>query len=246
VTPGGIVLLGAAWSLTTEAHFYLLFPLLARPLLDPLRPARWLTAGILCALTWSSRALFHAWILEPGVHSALLEASQRRWISSRLDQFLLGAIAAAIHAAIRTSPRAAEAARRAPFALALSLAALVVAFRLEGALYLEPHGSWPYALLSLATTSLVLAASLLEGRALALLTPAPLCALGVVSYGVFLYHQLALGLAGHALGPEQSTWSALGANAALGLTLAIAMGFASWTLVERPALRAAAAKLRAA
>jgi peptidoglycan/LPS O-acetylase OafA/YrhL len=248
VTPGGIVLIGAAWSLTTEAHFYLLLPLLARPLLDrdPARPARrWLTAGAIVTLAWGSRALLHAWILEPGVHTALLEASQRRWISSRLDQFVLGALAAAIHASIRSSPRAAEASRRAPLGLALSLAALVVAFRLEGALYLDPSGSWPYALLSLATAGLVLSASLLEGRALAWLAPAPLCALGVVSYGVFLYHQLALGLVGHALGPDEATWAALARSAALGLGLAVALGFASWTLIERPALRFAAARLRA-
>jgi acetyltransferase len=247
VTPGGIVLLGAAWSLTTEAHFYLLLPLIARPLLDPSRPARrWLTAGAICALAWGSRALLHAWILEPGVHTALLEASQRRWISSRLDQFALGALAAAIHASIRSSPRAAEAARRAPWALVASIAALVVALRLEGALYLDPHGSWPYALISLATTALVLSASLLEGRALAVIAPAPLCALGIVSYGVFLYHQLALGIIGHVLGREPSTWTALGESAALGLALSIAMGVASWTLIERPALRFAAARLRRA
>ena len=247
VAPGGIVLIGAAWSLTTEAHFYLLLPLLARPLLDPSRASRrWLTAGAVCALAWGSRALLHAWILEPGLHTALLEASQRRWISSRLDQFVLGAFAAAINATIRTSPRAAEAARRAPYALALSIAALVVAFRLEGALYLDPLGSWPYALISLATTALVLSASLLEGRALAALAPAPLRALGVVSYGVFLSHQLALGLVGHVLGGEPSTWAALGANAALGLALSVAMGVASWTLIERPALRFAAERLRRA
>ena len=245
VTPGGIVLLGAAWSLTTEVHFYLLLPLLARPLLsrDPAR--RWLTAGALCALAWGSRALLHAWILEPGVHTALLEASQRRWISSRLDQFVLGALAAAIHATIRGAPRAAEAARRAPFALAASVVALVVAFRLEGALYLDPHGSWPYALVSLATAALVLSASLLDDRALPWLAPKPLRALGIVSYGVFLYHQLALGIAGHALGGDDSTWLALGANAALALALAIAMGTASWIVIERPALRFAATKLRA-
>ena len=133
VTPGGIVLIGAAWSLTTEAHFYLLFPLFARPLLDPSRRARrWIFVGAICALAWGSRALLHAWILEPGVHTALLEASQRRWISSRLDQFALGAFAAAIRAAILGSPHAAEAARRAPVALALAVAALVVALRLEG------------------------------------------------------------------------------------------------------------------
>ncbi len=245
VTPGGIVLLGAAWSLTTEAHFYLLLPLLARPLLARDATRGWLTAGALCALAWGSRALLHAWILEPGVHTALLEASQRRWISSRLDQFVLGALAAAVHASIRSSTRADVAARRAPFALALSVVALVIAFRLEGALYLDPLGSWPYALISLATTALVLSASLLEGRALGLTAPRPLCALGIVSYGVFLYHQLALGLAGRVLGHEDSTWLALSANAALALALAIAMGAASWILIERPALRFAAARLRA-
>jgi len=247
VAPGGIVFIGAAWSLTTEAHFYLLLPLLARPLLDPSRPTRrWLTAGALCAFAWGSRALLHAWILEPGVHTALLEASQRRWISSRLDQFVLGALAAAIHAAILGSPRAAAAARRAPLGVVLSLAALVVAFRLEGALYLDPAGSWPYALLSLATAALVLAASLLEGRALTALTPAPLCALGVISYGVFLYHQLALGLAGLALGAAPATWATFGKSAALALALSIAMGAASWTLIERPALRFLAARQRTA
>ena len=245
VTPGGIVLLGAAWSLTTEAHFYLLMPLLARPLLSRDATRRWLTAGVLCALAWGSRAALHAWILEPGAHTALLEASQRRWISSRLDQFVLGALAAAIHGKIRGAPRAAEAARRAPFALAASLVALVVAFRLEGALYLDPHGSWPYALVSLATAALVLSASLLDDRALPWLAPKPLRALGIVSYGVFLYHQLALGIAGHALGGDDSTWLALGTNAALALALAIAMGTASWIVIERPALRFAATKLRA-
>ncbi|MEP7121313.1 MAG: acyltransferase [Byssovorax sp.] len=245
VTPGGIVLIGAAWSLTTEAHFYLLLPLFARPLLDPSRPARrWLTIGLICALGWGSRALLHAWILEPGVHTALLEASQRRWVTSRLDQFALGAFAAAIHAAIVASPRVGVAARRAPVALALSVVALVVALRLEGALYLDPYGSWPYALLSLATAALVLSASLLEGRALAWTTPAPLCALGIISYGVFLYHQLALGLAAHAIRGAPSSWAALGVNAALALALSVAMGVASWTLIERPALRFAASRLR--
>jgi peptidoglycan/LPS O-acetylase OafA/YrhL len=249
VTPGGIVLLGAAWSLTTEAHFYLLLPRFARPLLarDPARPARrWAVAAAICLFAWGSRALLHAWILEPGVHTALLEASQRRWISSRLDQFVLGAMAAVIHASIVGSPRASIAARRAPIALALSIAALVIAFRFEGALYLDPHGSWPYALLSLATAALVLSASLLEGRALAVTAPTPLCALGVVSYGVFLYHQLALGVVGHVLGDESSTWAAAFANAALGLALSITLGAASWTLIERPALRFAAARLRTA
>jgi peptidoglycan/LPS O-acetylase OafA/YrhL len=62
---------------------------------------------------------------------------------------------------------------------------------------------------------------------------------GVASYGVFLYHQLAIGVVGWAL--PAPGWRSLGANAALALALSLAAGAASWVLVERPAMRWAAA-----
>jgi peptidoglycan/LPS O-acetylase OafA/YrhL len=241
VQPGGLVFIGAAWSLTTEAHFYLLLPWMARPLLA--RGAngnarRLLVLAAVCLFAWGTRAAFHALFLDldPGVRSALLEDSQRRWISSRLDQFALGAFAAALHAELLRSPRAASFQRFAPLAVLLAFAALPLTFRLEGALYRSPGGSWPYALMSLATAALVLAASLCHGRALALLAPRPLRALGIISYGVFLYHQLALGLVGWALGGESHSWRALLANASLALALSAALGFASWIFVEKPLL----------
>jgi peptidoglycan/LPS O-acetylase OafA/YrhL len=235
--PGGIVIIGAAWSLTTEVGFYLLLPLLARPLLDPARGSRRFLLGFaLCAAAWASRAALHAFVLVPHVHTALLEATQRQWISSRLDQFVLGALAAVMHAELTRDPlRAARAARYALPALALSIATLVVGFRLEGELYLSPEGSWPYAIVSLATAGLVLAATLLEGRARAVLAAAPLRFVGVVSYGVFLYHQLAIGVAGSRL--RGSGWLVLAENAAAALGLALALGAASWIVVERPAMR---------
>ncbi len=232
VTPGGVAMIGATWSLTTEIGFYLLLPILARPLLAPPLRRGLLVGAALCLIAWGSRAILHAAILEPGVHTALLEATQRRWISSRLDQFVLGALAAAIHA--RVDPRG-RAARFAPVLIALSAATIVVAFRLEGALYLTPGGSWPYAILSLATAALVLSAALCRGTALRIVAPGPLCAVGVVSYGVFLYHQLAIGVAGAALPGEG--WGCLAANATLALTLALVAGAASWIAVERPAMR---------
>jgi peptidoglycan/LPS O-acetylase OafA/YrhL len=237
--PGGLVFIGAAWSLTTEAHFYLLFPWMARPLLarSPAFPARrLLVLAAICLFAWGARAVFHRLLLDPGVHSALLEDSQRRWIPSRLDQFALGAFAAALHADLQRSPRAPALRRAAPLALLVSLLALPLAFRLEGALYLSPGGSWPYALISLSTTALVLSASLCEGWSLRLLAPRPLQALGIVSYGVFLYHQLALGLAGSLLGKESDTWRSLLANAALALALSALLGLASWTWIEKPLL----------
>ena len=237
VAPGGIFVIGATWSLTTEIGFYLLLPVLARPLLSPGRRHLWVGAAI-CALAWGSRAALHAAILEPGVRTALLEATQRRWITSRLDQFVLGALAATAYGEILRSGIGERARRLAPAALGLSVVALVVAFRLEGELYLAPGGSWPYALVSLATAALVLAAVLCGGRALAIVAPRPLQTVGVVSYGVFLYHQLAIGLAGAALPGEG--WWCLGENAALGLLLSLAAGAASWVLVERRAMRWAA------
>jgi peptidoglycan/LPS O-acetylase OafA/YrhL len=244
VQPGGIVLLGAAWSLTTEAHFYLLLPLLAGPLLDREDQAPWrgyLIGLALCVASWAVRAALHAHVLEPGVRTALLEATQRRWIVSRVDQFTLGALAAALHAELtRTSTRRRIAERCAPAALALAVAALSVAFSWEGARYLSPGGSLPYALMSLVTTAIVLSAALLAGTARRLAAPKPLCALGTISYGVFLYHQLAIGVAGSLLGPEVYSLESLTRNAALGLALSLALGLASWILVERPTIRWAA------
>jgi acetyltransferase len=233
VQPGAIVLIGAAWSLTTETHFYLLFPALARVLLTP---PRWLRAAVLCALVWLIRGALHAIFLQPGVHSALLEASQRRWIVSRLDQFVLGSAAAAAYIAIEHSRFADAATRLAPAALLLTGAALLVSFRLEGALYLVPFGSFPYALLSLSTAALVLASVLCRGRSMRIIAPAPLRALGIVSYGVFLYHQLALGLADRTIGGKPS-WLDLVRTALLAMAASVAAGAMSWVLVERPAIQ---------
>lgn len=237
VTPGGIVLIGATWSLSTEIGFYLLLPLLARPLLSPGRRRFWVGA-LLCVATWSARAALHAAVLEPGVHSALLEATQRRWIVSRLDQFVLGAMAAAVVQEIHRAGLAERARRLTLPALALSALALVAGFRLEGEFYLTPGGSWPYAIISLSTAAIVLAAVVAEGPLLGWIAPAPLQVVGVVSYGVFLYHQLAIGLAGWLL--PGTGWAILTANMALALALSLLAGTASWVLVERRAIRLAA------
>lgn len=239
-SPGGVVFIGAAWSLTTEAHFYLLVPLLAGPLL---RRRAYALCAALCAATYIARAALFAALLEPGVYSGLFELTQRRLIVSRLDQFLLGMLAAALYTDLQRRPRAllAWATRFAPAALVLSVALLVVAFRVEGATFLSPGGSLAYALMSLATAAIVLSACLLGAgdppRRSAL--AAPLCALGVVSYGVFLYHQLALGIAGSRLGAPSAelTWGRMAAEAAAALTASIALGILSWVLLERPLLR---------
>jgi peptidoglycan/LPS O-acetylase OafA/YrhL len=231
VTPGDLILIGATWSLTTEIGFYLLLPLFARPLLERRGGRRgWILGGALCFAAWASRAALHAAVLEPGVRTALLELTQRRLLTSRLDQFVLGAMAAAVHADLERAGLALRAARVAPLGIAVGAVALVIGFRLEGELYLSPGGSWPYAIISLATAALVLGSVVGD-----VATPAPLRAVGVVSYGVFLFHQQALGLVSVAL--PGSGWGKLAENAALALTLSIGVGAASWVLIERRAMR---------
>ncbi len=244
VAPGGLVFIGATWSLTTEISFYLLLPLLARPLLGTSRRA-WVFGAALVVLAWTSRGLLHEVALheaDPGARFALLEATQRRWLTSRLDQFVLGALAARGVLAVDGSRFAARARRLAPFGLAAAIAALLLGFRLEGALYLEPGGSWPYAIVSLATAAIVLAACLCGDGARSVITAPPLAAIGVVSYGVFLYHQLALGLVGWAVPGEGG--GALAVVGVLSLLLSVALGAASWVLVERPVMEAIAVRSR--
>ena len=61
----------------------------------------------------------------------------------------------------------------------------------------------------------------------------PLRTLGKVSYGVYLWHPLGLGIALHALDDGAGRWSVL----VLGLAVT-ALGVAtSWLLVEQPFLR---------
>jgi peptidoglycan/LPS O-acetylase OafA/YrhL len=116
---------------------------------------------------------------------------------------------------------------------------LVICFRLEGASYLDPGGSWPYAPMSLATAMLVLAATHLEGRALTALAPPALRALGVWSYGIFLYHQLALGAVTARLpfAAGEPSWSRAAVSAAAALAIAVAAGYASFRYLEAPIMR---------
>jgi len=236
VVPAGIVLIGASWTLTTEAHFYLLFPLLAGPLL---RQRRWAIGLAICAGVWLVRGALHAAVLEPGVRTALFELTQRRLIVSRLDQFVLGSLAALAYVEIERSGKATRAARFAPAVLAGAAVLLVVAFRVEGELFLQPGGSWPYALMSLATTAIVLAAASLDGRAARIFAAPPLSSVGIVSYGVFLNHQLILGFVDWfaPFATREPTWARLAFVGPVAFALATLAGLASWRLVERPAIR---------
>ena len=234
--PGGLIFIGATWSLTTEISYYLVFPWLARALLDVKRGLFFL--ALLVVLGWVMRAVLHALYVEPDVWTPAFETTQRRLLPARMDQFVLGMIAARLFVSLAAKS---QARRLAPWVVLASLPLLVLAFRLEGTFFLRPWGTAAYAFLSLVTAILVLSASLLEGRARKLFTPRPLVFIGIASYGIFLYHQLALGLCDLDRGLPPS-WGNLGRTALLALALSVAVGHASWVLVEKPLIRLATRK----
>ena len=64
----------------------------------------------------------------------------------------------------------------------------------------------------------------------------PLAFVGVASYGVFLYHQLALGLCDLDRASPPS-WPNLARTATLALALSVLVGQTSWVAIERPLMR---------
>ncbi|MBK8259505.1 MAG: acyltransferase [Polyangiaceae bacterium] len=248
-TPGGLVFIGAAWSLSTEVSFYLVWPWLAprivfRPDSEKCTHAHrqaWIAALAIIVGAWAFRAVAQHISLLPDAPPWLFEASQRRWALSRMDQFVLGALAASLHAQVVYTARE-RLEKAAPALVALALFVLVPAFYLEGSLYREPLGSWPYAVISLATALLVFSAASLRESAAKWLFPPPLRAIGVISYGVFLNHQLAIGVTARWAG--QGSLVALAKHAGAALSLSLLIGALSWMFVERPAMEWAAARKR--
>jgi peptidoglycan/LPS O-acetylase OafA/YrhL len=264
-TPGGLAIIGAAWSLSTEVSFYAAWPFLAPRVLAPpasgdgqertgsihstapvsppppaaprasLRP--WLAGAAIVIGVWLIRGALHELAIRPGAPPWLLEASQRRWAVSRLDQFVLGALAAAAHARL-----ARWRVQRLSLGLCLlGLAALPPAFYLDGSFLGTPLGAWPYSIVSIATAALVLGAASVGGPAARWLFPRALRWVGVVSYGVFLNHQLAIGVTAAWAGAPGS-WASLGRHAALSLSASLVIGWLSWVLVERPVIERAAGR----
>jgi len=242
LAPGKIVLIGASWSLTTEAHFYVLAPLLAALMLgrrglagaDSVRRAV-LFAVIACVVVWLGRAILHDIALRPAAPAGLLELSQRRWVTGRLDQFAAGLAAAIVH--VRMGPRLDASPWTGPGLCAVGVALLSLAAPLDTATWGRPGGGPAYPLVTLAMAILVFgAANVQSGTATRLLGPVRW--VGVVSYGVFLYHQLALEAAARWLpwARDTQSWSGLAWTAGAGGLLACLAGWASFSLVEAPAL----------
>lgn len=225
----------AAWSLSNEAFFYLLFPFLIRPMLR-LR-VRWLAViavaliGLNLGVRWWS-------------YGADLDAAQLSMLFvspiGRLAEFILGMAGAA---AMRRGWRA---------PIPVSVATIAVGIGLAVVWYDSSH---PEALSNLAIASpianamnqvlgalyalLIVAVATrdLTGKPM-LLRSRPMVRLGTWSYSFYLVHATVLyGLSEVWFGRQPASWNNLG-PLLVALAIAIASAAALYRLVEHPAERA--------
>ena len=228
------------WSLCTEVAFYLLLPVLAATFLSGWRPRTWVLLGLLSATSvgWQVVITSTRW----------LDASDAgQWLPGYLDWFAGGMALALVQVHPPTrwtaglhelghSPSTCWAAALGIFAIATSPVA-------------GPRGlqdlpsSWDAVLknlLYLAVALLVVLPLVLGpqdvGSARRFLASRPVRRLGVISYGIFLWHLLVLETVVRALHQTTFTGSWL-TTFALTWTLSVIAAELSYRLLERPAMR---------
>ncbi|MET0257114.1 MAG: acyltransferase [Methylobacterium sp.] len=231
----------ASWSISVEAFFYLLFPLLLPLVLR--RPAEyalaafglWAVFGALCTLVWNRYAPGVS-LIEPepaGTTAVLLAQGIKYNPLLRLPEFVAGLVLFAGWQRMQhPAPKIASRARTGPFLAAAALAAL-------GLVLVEPYVPAPLmhnGLTVIAWAPLILAGATMRGGVLAGALPV---FLGRISFALYLLHMPAyavvnsLDRALHGAISGVSPWLAAGMATALALVAACLVHL----LLEEPARR---------
>jgi peptidoglycan/LPS O-acetylase OafA/YrhL len=213
------------WSLAIEEQFYLLWPLILLLLLRVTRGSRRLLTGAILALAAGSAGLM-ALLYHPGVDPSRIYYGT----DTRAFELLIGAALAVVMAG-RSRPS--RAGRR-----ALHTAGFVAIGAVAAACATVPPQGWMWrgGLVAVGVLTAVVIASISlprSGPLGAVLSLPPIRWIGIISYGLYLWHWPVIVLMTRAK-TGLSVWPLRGAQ--IGTMLALAT--ASYLLVERPIRRA--------
>ena len=216
-----------AWSLAIEEQFYLLWPvafvLLARGGLPRVRIG--LTIAIVVVAAWRSFLYLVVDTGTPYVYNAF---------DTRFDSLAIGCLMAAWGRSPAFLTFASSLGRNALLPL-LPLACLIVSRYATSDLY---HYTLGFSVDSLLVAILIIQLMQLTGTRLwSWLDSAPLRYIGLISYPIYLWHQLAIGLGNRLV-------EGLPGRVLLGSLLAILVATGSYYFIEKPALRLRAKWLR--
>jgi peptidoglycan/LPS O-acetylase OafA/YrhL len=241
--------IGQAWSLDVELTFYLLLPVWAAALARLAAPGRRGVRTELVALAGLAAAglAFQAWALGRGYPFAPGQQWRFLVLPDFLDCFALGMALAVVSAAWEGTPPFLRPLERFPSLAWLAAGALFWVLAVWSWPDTDSHSrvsdvqyfaaSRLYALIALCLVLPAVFGDRDRGWVRALLRNRVLLYLGLVSYGIFLYHLAVfvqfLDWHGH-LPTERP---ALVLWVAAGLAASVALASASYYLVERPALR---------
>jgi peptidoglycan/LPS O-acetylase OafA/YrhL len=237
-----------SWSLATELSFYLLLPLWAMFMRRRLA-GRGVNRGALVLLGSIAVLFVSSFIFRLGFHAVLPNRwflITRYWLPSLIDLFAPGMALAVISVWAQRRSFVADATQIGQHALACWAAALVVFWFVSTQLGLEKglvvssfsremFRQTLYAVVGLLLVAPVALRGRRPSRILSVLDLPPIAGFGVVSYGVYLWHQYVLREVGSFMGwPLFSDhfWGLLLPTVAISALV----GWVSWRVVERPAL----------
>lgn len=248
--PEGFAIHGAVWTLSLEALFYVLLPLVATWYFR--RPLAGLGIAVLGAALWKFLATSPSVPVPTlGGGSTNLRLILVTQLPTYLAHFAAGMTAAWLFVRLRSVDRA----RLAPLAVPAQVVAIAVIIagmraagirdlRRTGGLYTDAAGRWHYdhwthtTVVALAFAVLLLATVLAPRWARWPFANPVARWLGDVSYGVYLWHLVVIGFALKTLhfAPAGTTWAFV---RMLAVTLAgsFLAAWASFVLVERPFIR---------